>query len=883
MNDERAAEAGVSQPRPVLVPTAAAFIAGLVVARYAGWLWVWSGVAAAAGVVMLAMGWRGRRRGERAWRLVAVFAAAAAWAVLRAAPSGLPVDTYATEPATLVEVTGTVDGPSYFGDPHRGALGGFNYRPPDTLFALRVRTLTIDGEAVEASGGVLVDMPGADPRVLDGQRVRCRGWLSPIGGPMNPGEKDWAEQLARRGITARLSLAGRGNRDLLADRAAAAHPWPIRLRHAVADAAAGSLAIGMVDPPHRAEDRAADMTPEQVRAAYERRAAQGQRLGLMSTLLLGRSNTGGGGLGDLREDFRRVGLAHVLSISGAHLGILVGLVWLAARLFVPYPPRAAVLVLAVLGLYLLCVPWRVPILRAAIMAGVFCGAQAVGRRPNRIDLLCFAAMVVLAWRPGDVFSPGFQLSFGVVAALLLFATPVYERWWPAPTVKLTVRPVGWVIARWAFGYLVASVVAFLAALPVVAFHFGMVSPLAIVLSVFAIPFLTVLLAVGYVKIAVGVLLPSVGLVLAYPLSWLADIMTGLVRHAAGWPASYVELPRPVGLAWVLGGVAVFAAWASGRFRRRGWALGLALAAVVGWGVVEQQPPGWWGGPAGDDAVVIHSIAVGDGSCHVIRAGGQTWMFDCGSQQFLDAGSQSIAPALRELGVDAIDVMVLSHADFDHYSAALDVIDAVPVRRVLVPPDLLAEAATQRAVYDAALAAGDPKADTKRKATMALVEGLYARGIEPEPVTRGHVERWGGVTAAFLWPGDAAATQPDDHPANERSLVVRFTHHGAAALLVGDIEQEAITALLAVGDDLSAEVMEVPHHGDYVDATPALLDAVRPRVLLQSSGRRWRTQDRWFAWLATHPQTTRLITDRDGLITTRIAADGTVAHETFRSP
>ena len=68
------------------------------------------------------------------------------------------------------------------------------------------------------------------------------------------------------------------------------------------------------------------------------------------------------------------------------------------------------------------------------------------------------------------------------------------------------------------------------------------------------------------------------------------------------------------------------------------------------------------------------------------------MFDCGSQQYLDIARKAVLPALRRLGVARIDVLVISHADLDHFGGVLDLAARMPVRRVLMPPHVQREAA-----------------------------------------------------------------------------------------------------------------------------------------------------------------------------------------------
>ena len=90
------------------------------------------------------------------------------------------------------------------------------------------------------------------------------------------------------------------------------------------------------------------------------------------------------------------------------------------------------------------------------------------------------------------------------------------------------------------------------------------------------------------------------------------------------------------------------------------------------------------------------LAVGDGSCYVLRSGGRTVIFDAGSAGDLDAGRRTIVPALGRLGVRAVDAVAVSHANLDHYSAVIEIVDAVGAATVLVTPQLLETAAAEPA-------------------------------------------------------------------------------------------------------------------------------------------------------------------------------------------
>ena len=124
----------------------------------------------------------------------------------------------------------------------------------------------------------------------------------------------------------------------------------------------------------------------------------------------------------------RAGVVHYLSISGHAPGHLPGLrvppvpaCWRCRR------GESAIVVLTVLAAYMLLAEARAPLVRSAIMAAALCLATIAGRRHAALNALAAAAVLVLAVEPTDLFDPGFQLSFGMVGAILVFTGPSSRR------------------------------------------------------------------------------------------------------------------------------------------------------------------------------------------------------------------------------------------------------------------------------------------------------------------------------------------------------------------------------------------------------------------------------------------------------------------------
>ena len=103
---------------------------------------------------------------------------------------------------------------------------------------------------------------------------------------------------------------------------------------------------------------------------------------------------------------------------------------------------------------------------------------------------------------------------------------------------------------------------------------------------------------------------------------------------------------------------------------------------------------------------------------------------------------------------------------------------------------------------------------------------------------------------------------------------------ARALLTGDIQREAMALLMESGQDLRADVIELPHHGSAHEAAYDFVQHVNPSVVLQSTGRKRVDDPRWDT---TRAGRTWLVTQRHGMCTARLLPDGKVHAEAFRCP
>ncbi|GAB5468991.1 MAG: ComEC/Rec2 family competence protein [Rhodospirillales bacterium] len=260
----------------------------------------------------------------------------------------------------------------------------------------------------------------------------------------------------------------------------------------------------------------------------------------------------------MQEAYRASGLAHLLAISGLHVGLIAGLFFLGLRALLALSPwlalhwpikKIAALVTALLlPFYLPMVGASVPTQRACLMALVVLIAVLLDRRAISLRLVACAALVVLAWSPEVLLGASFQLSFAAVTALVA----VYETW--------RARRRGWEadeglprrLLFYLLGVLTTSLIAGLATAPFAAYHFHRLALYGLFANLMAVP-LTAFWIMPWCLL-VYLLLPFGLEGLAFqPLSWGLALLNAVAQETAALPGALIAVP-----AMPLWGLACFA-------------------------------------------------------------------------------------------------------------------------------------------------------------------------------------------------------------------------------------------------------------------------------------------------------------------------------------
>ncbi|MCJ7543585.1 MAG: ComEC/Rec2 family competence protein [Phycisphaerae bacterium] len=776
--------------RTPLVPAAGALIAGIVGGRFLplpGGLWA---VLAVAGAVVAAVGlWRPGLHG------LAVGGVLVAVAGLGAVAVGLDyfaagsddVLTYTGPHHILATVRGQiVSTPSVSEDDPPPAYG--YRRPPQTHFALQARQLRQADGWLAVRGRVAVTIHQADDRLAAGQQVEVMGWLGRVRGPDNPGQYDWSAAARARGMPVRLVAPGVESVSILDG---AAHSWLARAWWRVRAAARDHLA-----------------------ACGDEQSGQ-----LVSALIIGERPPS---LRALNRAMMRAGVVHYMSISGTHLAIFLGFVYLLCRVLAMSPRRSAIGVLVVLAAYMVLAEARAPLVRSAIMAAALCLAVLTGRSHAALNALAGAAILILAVDPMDLFDPGFQLSFGMVGAILVFRGPARQAIFGRSLRERGLmvfrdeerlrRWLNYTAANWLMDAVVMVLIAYVVSAPLVAYHFHLFSPYAAPLSLLLAPLVTAVLVPGYVSMALAWPMPNLAYAFGQVAGQAAEGLAWSVEAMDRLPGLCLEL-RDVSIGWVvLCYVAVAAVLATRRMR-----LGRVLAAAavgvlaVATAYTQRTSP-----PSGQ--AELNVLAVGSGQCVVLRTpSGATVLFDAGTRSGFDAYSQVLGPFLRDQRLPGPSIAFISHPNTDHFNALPEFLRHHRLRRVHVNE------------WFGAPAAGGLEASSHDS---HMLGALRAAGVQVERLAAGQrVALDGRTSVEVLWPPAGR----EGLSANESSLVLRITCDGVSVLLPADIETLGRQAL-AAGGGVRADILMLPHHGSWRPSLEEFVQAVSPKVVRASTAR-----------------------------------------------
>jgi DNA internalization-related competence protein ComEC/Rec2 len=486
-----------------------------------------------------------------------------------------------------------------------------------------------------------------------------------------------------------------------------------------------------------------------------------QDAGIMTAMMFGEKSY----MDDsIKERYQKNGIAHILAISGLHISMLGGSLYkLLKRMGMPFLPAGMAAFFIMLP-YCVMIGSAVAALRATIMLMIFIGADIKGRHYDFISAVSLAGIFILAESPYYLFDAGFLLSFGAVFAIAV-VYPCFDKLKKAKNLWLS-------LSVW------------LVLLPIQLWFFYEISVFSLLLNFIVIPLVAPLLAAGFL----GVLFSS------DRFFFLCHLILSLYEKLLVFPAILTGKPSLFQIGAYLCCLIFF-----GILFRQGKRKYAVFCITIGMFLLTARIEGGFS---------LSFLDVGQGDCIIIESpSGRHYMIDGGSSDVSKVGKYRILPFLKAKKIPALEYVMITHFDKDHYSGIEEMIGSYPIKHL----GIFESAKKQDEGYQSIL---------KSAKKYHIPISYFSKGDELKD---------GKIKLSCLFPQEGYQA-----PKNQQSLVFHLSYGEFDCLLTGDLELEGEEALLSMGIS-HVEVLKAGHHGSKNATTKALLEQAKPECAILSCG------------------------------------------------
>ncbi|MFP5113673.1 DNA internalization-related competence protein ComEC/Rec2 [Bacillaceae bacterium C204] len=504
---------------------------------------------------------------------------------------------------------------------------------------------------------------------------------------------------------------------------------------------------------------------------------------------------------DVLSAYQKTGIVHLLAISGLHVSLLIAMIFYLGIRFGLTRQFMINFLLIILPIYVILTGSSPSVIRSAMM--IFLVLLTIKWRARLklfpLDAICLAFLAYLLFNPLIIFDAGFQLSFSVSLFIILSAPFILQ------TYEKNLSRM-----------FATSLIAQLAALPILLYHYFEVSLIGIVANLVYIPLFSFVYLPGlYLLFFIQVIFGKTPLILTKFFLAMISLANHLIEYLADFSLFRFIPGRPNGLfliAYFLLLLALFYLWESKVFPKRKGCLIIVSILLL----ISQQSWNWLS-PYGE----VTMIDVGQGDSILIHFphGKGTYLIDTGGSinfpeekwreraEPFEVGRDIVVPFLKGKGITKIDKLILTHGDMDHIGGTFSILKELKVKQILMP-DVVEPSAVE----------------------LDIIKEAKKQNIPVKKVSAGG--QWTDEENGFF------IVSPEKDYTGERnggSITFIAQIDGTSWFFGGDLDQAGEEKIKKKYPNLHIDVLKAGHHGSKTSSAETFINQINPKVALISAG------------------------------------------------
>jgi competence protein ComEC len=506
---------------------------------------------------------------------------------------------------------------------------------------------------------------------------------------------------------------------------------------------------------------------------------------------------------DLTPDFKQTlqesGVFHILAISGLHI-VIISYILFQLLTFFHLTERAKCLtIIMMLLFYALLTGCSISVLRATIMSSIYLIGRVLHQESNMLNSLSLACLIILLYRPEQLFDTGFQLSFTATLFIILLAPKMssYLKRWP---LKL-----GEIIS--------ITLAAQMGLIPILIFNFNQISFSSPISNLIAFPFIGLIIILGILFFLFSAFSPACMEASAVVVQYFIKIFFSFISYFNKTPFSHTKIPEPYTWLIILYYFFLFL------FIVFGWRSKSGKSFLISWSIIflciiiSPFPNNY------SPYLKVNFLDVGRGDSICIEFPGREKMLIDGGGFYGNIsyiGENVVSPHLWYKKIKTIEVVALSHAHIDHIGGLFPLTDNFRINEIWHGNTPKNNQLFNRFIYK-----------------------CKAHNLKICHIHQGFSKNINGVEVKVLNPPRKSTI--DYEELNNDSLVIMLIHGHNRILLTGDIEADVERQLVKkYGKQLRCQVLKASHHGSNSSNINEFIKAVQPKIVVISGSLPYNT-------------------------------------------